>query len=57
MWNTEPDPIVISVAIHPIVTKLTFIICYVPPFFRRSLTKMKKYYVDVDILIISSIKY
>ena len=57
MWNTEPDPIVMSVAIHSIETKLTFIICYVPPFFSKSLTKSKTYYVDVVLLIISSIKY
>ena len=41
MWKTEPDPIVISVAIHFKRSMLTLIICYVPPFFSKSFTKKK----------------
>ena len=55
MWNTEPDPIVMSVAIHNKPFVSTLIICYVPPFFKRSLTK--NYTTFVSYFIISSNKY
>ena len=43
MWilNVEPEPIVISVAIHFFYKRSTLIIYYVPPFFSKSLTKKK----------------
>ena len=57
MWKTEPDPIVISVAIHFKRFMLTLIICYVPPFFSRSLTKIKNLTVSYGHFTNSSTKY
>jgi hypothetical protein len=49
MWNAGPDPIFMSVAIHAKAFVLSLIICYVPPFFSRSLTKMNTTFVFVFI--------
>ena len=57
MWNKGPDPIVISVAIQLKPSTLTLIICFIPPFLSRSLTKMKTAYVFDGSFITSSTKY